>query len=80
MDQFKYHSKQVLLSEAVEIYLFLSTLADNSQLEYGGKEVRSFYRRHFFFLIGTQLLYNAVSISFVQQSESAIYIHVDPPS
>ena len=49
LDQFNDHSKPVLLSEAVEIYLFSSTLADNSQLEYGGKGVRSFYKRHFFF-------------------------------
>ena len=33
----------------------------------------------FFFLIGIQLLYNAVLVSAVQQNESAIRIHIYPP-
>ena len=35
---------------------------------------------NFFFLIGVQLLYNVVLVSAVQQSESAICIHISPPS
>ena len=34
----------------------------------------------FFFLIGVELFYNVVLVSAVQQSESALCIHVTPPS
>ena len=35
---------------------------------------------NFFFFIGVLLLYNGVFVSAVQQSESAIRIHISPPS
>ena len=35
---------------------------------------------NFFFFIGVLLLYNGVLVSAVQQSESAIRIHISPPS
>ena len=34
----------------------------------------------FFFLIGGKLLYNVVLVSAIQQDESAIIIHISPPS
>ena len=34
----------------------------------------------FFFLIGVYLLYNVVLVSAVQQRESAVCIHISPPS
>ena len=34
----------------------------------------------FFFLIGVELLYNVVLVSVVQWSESAVCIHISPPS
>ena len=34
----------------------------------------------FFFLIEVQLLYNVVLVSAVQQSESAVCVHMSPPS
>ena len=57
---------------------FYTSLSFSIHMHYIYKEFMcaAFY----FFLIGVQLLYNVVLVFVVQQSESAMCIHISPPS